>query len=159
MKEQTQPGAAPDGSDKVGRIAFSWELYQSGRYIAECRKGWQPEEVVRMNTRDLPIIFAYQDGSLISVRENGKFHKYDDNCLSACDLFLIPKSVVKYRAIMNPEIGGGNWYYKSKEDLLNEWETLSYTKGKGCLLAIERITFIEGELPKVEVLDVTRLQK
>ena len=127
----------------MNKIPFNYALYQTGNYIAECRNGYRPEEVVYLKDVDQPYLYACE-GSIIEVSDNGMYQLTPD-AQSNYDIFLIPKEVVKYRAI-----------YPAEENyLLAYYETFEEAKSLCTYaIAIERITFTRGQLPKVEVLPV-----
>jgi hypothetical protein len=89
-----------------GLIPYSHELYLTGKYIAETRGGFRPDEVVYLKSLDFPVIYAFENCSH-ACTNNGQYLLKEE-----CDrdLFLRPKTVKKWHPVFTSML------FKTKED-------------------------------------------
>ena len=81
-----------------GLIPYSHEKYLTGKYIAETRGGFRPDEVLYLNGSEQPVIFlAKTKQFVVFANEDGTFLSKEANHES--DLFLRPKTVKKWHPV------------------------------------------------------------
>jgi len=96
-----------------GLIPYSHELYLTGNYIAETRGGYRPPQVVKMEGLDQPIVFIDEEKEAVFVFNDGL---YNYNLESDHDLFLRPKTVKKWQAVLS------GWQFDTKEACEQYWK-------------------------------------
>lgn len=81
----------------AGLIPYNHELYLTGKYIAETRGGFRPDEVVKMKRGIQPIVYVDNENDMCSCNEDGSFINKKEIWLN--DLFLRPKTVKKWHPV------------------------------------------------------------
>ena len=79
----------------AGLIPYNHEKYLTGKYIAETRGGFRPDEVVYLKTLDFPVIYAFENCSY-ACTDNGEY-LLNEEC--EYDLFLRPKTAKKWHPV------------------------------------------------------------
>ena len=77
----------------AGLIPYNHEKYLTGKYIAETRGGFRPDEVVYLKGARQPVVFADNEKYICSYDEDGNY-SYAKK-ITQFDLFLRPKTVKK----------------------------------------------------------------
>lgn len=130
-------------------IGYDHNLYLTGRYNAVTRYGYSPKEVLRFEKETFyPIVYHDELQRICEVTHEGKFNRISHNDHEN-DLFLVPKTTIKYRAIC-PAIE--QFQLKYADSISEVFKSFPYPD-KDYIVAIEKITFTEGKLPTVEVID------
>ncbi len=108
-----------------GLIPYSHEKYLTGKYIAETRGGFRPDEVVYLKGARHPIIFTDDDNDVCCCSDDGRWR--DDGIGSNnTDLFLRPKTVKKWHPVFKDRLFETKeyceFYYKNYNNLLKAIE-------------------------------------
>lgn len=107
-----------------GLIPYNHELYLTGKFIAETRGGFRPDEVVYLKGSKQPVIYLDSYKDALHCSENGAYHYQGSP--STFDLFLRPKMVKKWHPVFKDRLFETKeyceFYYKNYNNLLKAVE-------------------------------------
>lgn len=82
----------------AGLIPYNHEKYLTGKYIAETRGGFRPDEVIYLKGSKWCIIYAGEDANPCICSADGYWSA--NKTESTLDLFLRPKMVKKWEVVI-----------------------------------------------------------